>query len=550
MEKYTYIIVGAGSAGCVLAYRLSENPANKVLLIEAGSRDDDPLIRIPMGVGKTLLDPKLNWYFMTEPDPGTANRPRVWIRGKTLGGSSSVNGMIYCRGQPDDYDQWEAAGNVGWGWQSMLASFRSMENHVLGDDGVRGVGGPLDISIQPHRSKLTEAILAAGMALGLERKEDLNRPELEGIGYTPCTISGGRRVSAADAFLKPARQRPNLHIRTETLVHKIIFENQRAVGLQCEGSEGVYDIHTEGEIILSAGAIQSPKILQLSGIGPKETLNALGIKVICDLPGVGANLREHKTITMQHRLRANHSHNCELRGWRLIKNAVRYALTRSGVLASTYDINAFIRTNPQLRLPDAQVTFWSLSFNKQAQGMELEQAPGMMAMGYPLRTQSEGSITIRSADPHQPPQIRTNFLDSEYDRRSIIDLFRYMRELFRQSSLQPLIAEETHPGTKVQSDEEILEACRQDDTCLHAVGTCKMGIDAMAVVNPHLKVHGVTGLRVVDCSIMPTQVSGNTNGPVMAVAWRAADLLIHEAEQVAAEPVRQSSSVKQNAQVD
>jgi choline dehydrogenase len=520
-----YLIVGAGSAGCVLAHRLSADPANSVLLIEAGGEDRDRLLHMPMGVGKILANPNLNWYFMTEPEPGNAHRSRVWMRGRVLGGSSSINGMMYMRGQPQDYDGWEALGNAGWGWREISRCFREMEDHELGDDGVRGVGGPLHISVQPYRSPLTEAILQAGASLGLERREDINRPQQEGIAYTPATIWKGRRVSAADAFLRPVRNRRNLRVLTDTVVHRVLFDGNRATGVEvASGSETrAYEAQ---EVILCAGAINSPKLLQLSGIGPAEHLRSLGLPVLIDNPGVGSNMREHKVQTLQVRLRKPYSHNVHLRGMRLGLNAIRYMLLRSGPLASTYDITAFVRTSRDLPRPDAQLTFWSLSLERNAAEMRLESSPGMLIMGYPLRTESQGSVLIRSADPAAPPILRTNFLESVYDRKVIVGMFHAMRQFLEQQPLRDLIDRETYPGPGVQSDEQIIEACRQDDTCMHAVGTCRMGTNAGAVVDPDLRVRGVESLRVVDCSVMPTQVSGNTNGPVMALAWRAAERIL------------------------
>lgn len=526
--EYDYIIVGAGSAGCVLANRLSEDASRSVLLLEAGGEDSNPLIRMPMGVGKTLMDPRLNWYYMTEPEPGNAHRPRVWMRGKAIGGSSTINGMMYMRGQPEDYDHWESLGNPGWGWREMGRCFREIEDHELGDDGVRGVGGPLHISIQSHRSPLTEAILRTGAAMGLERREDINRPNQEGIAYTPVTIRNGRRWSAADAFLKPIRHRTNLTVLTDTQVNRVIFDGKRATGVEVEQGGERRVIHTKGEVILSAGALHSPKLLQLSGVGPAALLAQHGIEVLQDSPGVGGNMREHKVMSQQLHVAGPYSHNRELRGIRLLKNTLQYFLLHNGVMASTYDITAFIRTDPALSRPDAQLTFWSLSQVKGINDIKLEDHPGMLVMGYPLRTESEGSVSIRSADPAAPPLLRTNFLSSEYDCRVIIGMFRYMRRFASQEPFKSLIAAETFPGMEVETDDQIIEAAREDNTCMHAIGTCKMGRDDKAVVDEFLRVRGISGLRVVDCSVMPTQVSGNTNGPVTALAWRAAERILRE----------------------
>jgi choline dehydrogenase len=504
MERYDYIIVGAGSAGCVLANRLSANAAHTVLLIEAGPQDSSPYIHMPRGFGKTLLNPKLTWYFPTEPEPGNAQRQYMWVRGKTLGGSSSVNGMIYVRGHPADYDSWEAMGNSGWGWKDMLRAFRAMENHELGADEFRGGHGPLHVSIQRYRTPLTKAILQAGALLGVPYKEDINRPNLEGIGYTPRTIWKGRRVSAAEAFLKPIRNRPNLRIVQGKLTRE--FKANR-------------------EIILAAGALHSPKILQLSGVGPADHLRAVGVQVVCDSPGVGANLREHKLITLQHRLKQPYSYNHAFSGLPLCWNALKYFVCRTGVLADTYDMNAFIRTRPELMRPDVQLTISAHSLDVSHPTPVFNTFPGMQVFGYPLLTESAGYLRIRSNDPDAPLFIKANYLSTAHDRQVTVDMFRFMRRLLAQAPLQAFLAEETLPGPLVQSDEEIIDACARDHSGAHATGTCKMGQDALAVVDERLRVRGVDGLRVTDLSVMPTQVSGNTNGPVMAIAWRAAELI-------------------------
>ena len=532
MSRHDYIIVGAGSAGCVLANRLSADPGKRVLLIEAGGPDTSPLIPVPIAIGKTLFDPKLCWYFPTEPEPGNGNEPRMFMRGKVLGGSSSVNGMVYCRGQPEDYDGWADLGCTGWGWEVMARAFRAIEDHELGADEVRGAGGPLHVSIRNDRTPVTEAILDAANALGTPRREDVNRPDQHGIGYCPVTIRRGRRVSAADAFLKPARGRENLEIVTGVEVERILIEGNRAVGVAGRGPEGPVDYRTDGEVILSAGTIQSPKLLMLSGIGPADHLREHGIPLVLDLPGVGGNLLEHKSITQQLRLRRpEHSINRDLRGgWRTALGMARYLLFRSGPMAATYDINAFIKTRPGLDQPDAQLLFWAMSIDKtELASVRVEDHPGLAVLAYPLRTSSEGSLRLRSADPAAPPVLRTNFLATDHDRTTMIGLFRYLRRLFAHPLVAPHISEETWPGLDVESDDQILDVSRRDLTGQHAVGTCRMGTGPLAVLDPRLRVRGVDALRVVDLSAMPTQVSGNTNGPVMAFAWHAASLIAEDA---------------------
>jgi len=512
---FDFIIVGAGSAGCVLADRLTRDGRHRVLLIEAGPRDSSPFIRMPRGFGRTLADPALAYYYAVEGQDGAPGAP--WVRGRTLGGSSAVNGMIYVRGQREDYDGWAANGATGWDGAAMAEAFAELERE-------------LPIGIQTHETPLTRAITAAGVAVGLRQRSGAHEVDGEGIGPTPCNIVHGQRQSAAHVFLRPAERRANLRVETGVTVDALLLEGRRVTGVRA--GERVW--RASGEVIVCAGAIESPALLQRSGIGPADTLAAAGVALRHVLPGVGRNLREHKLVMLQHRLAVPLGDNRAFSGWRLWRNAALYGLLRRGPLARTYDLNAFARSRPDVERPDVQISFSAFSLDLSAPALRFEPFAGMQMFGYPLRPTSSGRIDIRDGRAATPPRIRPDYLSTDHDRQITVDMVRLMRRLAAAPPLAGIVAEETHPGAAMSEDEaSILAAAHRDQSCAHAVGTCRMGAsdDEQAVVDARLRARGLDGLRIMDCSVMPTQVSGNTNAPVMAMAVRAARLILEDARQ-------------------
>ncbi|MEP3330823.1 GMC family oxidoreductase N-terminal domain-containing protein [Sedimentitalea sp.] len=532
---YDYIIVGSGSAGSVLANRLSANPKNQVLLLEAGPEDRNIWLRIPLGFGKTLTNPNLNWCYESEPENGANGKRDYLPRGKVLGGSSSINGMIYMRGNRQDYDTWAQMGCRGWSYDDVLPYFRKAENNDRGESEFHGVDGPLQVTDQAELMPINKAFIAAGKEVGLPFNADFNGAEQDGIGLAQVTMSRGRRSSTSHAYLKPARLRPNMHVQTLARAHRVLFEGRRAVGVRYESKGKLHEDRAANSVILCGGSYGSPHLLELSGIGDGERLQSLGIDVAHHLPGVGEGLQDHQIFRMRWRLKNKpRTFNERTQGIAALGEGIRYITRGRGVLANpTNPVNAFFRTRADLASPDAQIQFFPGSYNT-VRDRTLERLPGATLGPTLLRVESRGSVHARSADPTMNPAIHTNILGTEADQRSALLAMRFARKLMETDAMAPFYDHEMGPGIDAQTDDELLAFAQETGgSNWHPASTCRMGPDGdtMAVLDTRLRVRGIEGLRVVDASSMPLVVGGNTNAPTIMIAEKAADLILEDADQ-------------------
>lgn len=528
-QSFDYVIVGAGSAGCVLAHRLTEDPACRVLLLEAGGRDNHPWIHIPVGYFKTMHNPRTDWCYVTEPDPGIDGRQLQWPRGKVLGGSSSLNGLLYVRGQHADYDRWAELGNRGWAFKDVLPYFIKSEDQEHGPSEYHGVGGPLKVADLRLRRPIADHFINGARDLGIPYNADYNGAEQEGVGYFQQTAHKGFRWSTAKGFLRPARKRPNLKVEIRAQTTRILFEGRRAVGVEYRQGGRLHQVRANAEVLLASGAIGSPQILQQSGVGPGALLAGLGLPVVHALEGVGKNLQDHLQIRLVFKTRERTLNDEVNNPLNKLLIGLQYLLFRTGPLTlAASQVAIFTRSDPAVERPDIQFHMQPLSADKPGDGPHKFSA--FTASVCQLRPHSRGHIEIRSPDPLAYPAIHPGYLADERDHRVAIAGIRLARRIAAAPSLAPHILSEFVPGTEYQNDAELLQAARRfSQTIYHPTSSCKMGHDAMAVVDDRLRVHGVERLRVVDASIMPEIVSGNTNAPTIMIAEKAADMIKEDA---------------------
>ena len=528
--EFDYVIVGAGSAGCVLANRLTADGKHSVLLLEAGPKDTNIWIHVPLGYGKLFKEKSVNWMYQTEPEPGLHGRQVFQPRGKVLGGSSSINGLLYVRGQHEDYDRWRQHGNAGWGYDDVLPYFKRAENQQRGADDYHGVGGPLSVSDWRHADPLSEAFVKAAVEAGIPFNPDFNGARQEGAGYFQTTTRRGRRASSAYSYLRPARSRGNLHVETAALAQRVLFEGRRARAVEYRQNGGLRTARARKEVLVSGGAYNSPQLLQLSGVGPAELLKQHGIDVVLDARGVGNDLQDHLQVRLVTRCAQSVTLNDVVNHpVRKVLAGLQYAALRKGPLTiAAGTAGAFFKTNPRLATPDIQIHF--IPFSTDKMGEKLHSFSGFTATVCQLRPESRGSLKIRSADPTAPPEIRINYLATETDRAAFIDGIRILRRILAAPALKPYCVNEVYPGPDKTSDEELLDFCRKTGgTVYHPTSTCRMGNDPLSVVDQRLRVRGIEALRVVDASVMPDLMSGNTNAPTIMIAEKASDMILEDA---------------------
>ncbi len=526
-----YIIVGAGSAGCVLANRLSADPAVTVTLLEAGGRDRNPFIHMPAGYRQLMISGSVDWGYRTVPQKHCYNRTFQWPRGKVLGGSSSINGMVYIRGHASDYDHWAQFGNRGWSYADVLPYFKRAEGWELGEDEFHGGSGPLRTSRVRDFHPLALAWIEAGVQAGYPRNPDVNASSQEGFGPLDSTIADGRRSSTAYCYLRPALQRPNLKVITHALASRVLIEGGRAVGVEYVRKGRKEVIYADAEVILAGGAINSPQLLQLSGVGDGDHLRSVGVKTVHELKGVGQNLSDHVATEIQQECTQPISLLRELKPFNVAKSLLRYALTRDGPIAHPgIQAVGFVKSRPDIVAPDIQFHFIMIMYGEH--GLELHKSHGVQPLINVQRPESLGTVLINSSDPTKAPDIDPNYLASQEDLRVLRDGIKICRDVMAQRAFDPYRGPELTPGPEVKTDAQIDEYLRRTcHTQYHPVGTCKMGQDTMAVVDSRLKVHGLDGLRVVDASIMPAMVSANTNAATIMIAEKAADMILEGSQQ-------------------